>query len=206
MLKNMKIGTKLILAFCLLSAIALIIGILGYWDMKDIDNNLNEIANNRLPSLKSLLVLNKEQMEINAAERTLLIPLLEQSRIEIESKSIKEAWERADVVWKIYEPLPKTKKEEVLWKKLVPAWEAWEKDHQEFLRLFDEFNRTRDTSTYAKLQSLSLDRAAKSFKEAESLLDEMVDLNNQIAVEEGKKAESVASSFIKIFLAACRRE
>lgn len=206
MLKNMKIGTKLILAFCLLSAIALIIGILGYWDMKDIDNNLNEIANNRLPSLKSLLVLNKEQMEINAAERTLLIPLLEQSRIEIESRSIKEAWERADVAWKIYEPLPKTKKEEVLWKKLVPAWEAWEKDHQEFLRLFDEFNRTRDTSTYARLQSLSLDRAAKSFKEAESLLDEMVDLNNQIAVEEGKKAESVASSFIKIFLAACRRE
>ncbi|MBI4330012.1 MAG: HAMP domain-containing protein, partial [Chloroflexi bacterium] len=73
---------------------------------------------------------------------------------------------------------------------------------QEFLRLFDEFNRTRDTSTYARLQSLSLDRIAKSFKEAESLLDEMVDLNNHIAVEEGKKAELVASSSIKIFLGA----
>jgi hypothetical protein len=107
-----------------------------------------------------------------------------------EMTRLKEAWDHADRGWKIYEPLPQTKQEAIVWKQFVPAWEQWKKDQEQFVFLFKEFRKSGDASILASAKDQSLNVTSKSFQKACSLLDEVLQINTDVVEISHKTADS----------------
>ncbi len=65
-LKDIKIGTKLSLAFGIVAIIAVIVGIIGYSEIGILSTNMNNIGLNRMPDLTDYLNMNTERMKVRA--------------------------------------------------------------------------------------------------------------------------------------------
>jgi methyl-accepting chemotaxis protein len=185
----MRLKTKLLSGFMACSAILLIIGVVGFLGIGRIVDNLDEISKVRLPSIDSLQVINEAQMEVKAAERSLLIPSLRPDRVKNQTEYMKEAFDRANKEWKIYESLPQTKEEAVLWREFVSRWEQWKKDIQTFSGMSEEFRKSASKEAYEKMLQFSLTTVTASFRGAQETLGKIIALNEKIAREEQIKAE-----------------
>lgn len=131
LLENVKIKTKLLGSFIIVSIIAGIIGFVGYKGMKDIKATQDEVVVVRVPSVVSLLKISKEQVNVWVAERGLSNRRMMDPEVRnAQYKWIDNALIRAQEAWDIYEPLPQTEEEAVEWKKFVGYWDIWKKDHQ----------------------------------------------------------------------------
>jgi len=73
---DMKIAAKLMLSFGLVSVAALIVGVVGYRGLATDRVLLSEIADHRLPSMRSILLIQMAQKEVNSAENALLAAYL----------------------------------------------------------------------------------------------------------------------------------
>jgi methyl-accepting chemotaxis protein len=197
----MKLATKLIGGFVVVALLTLAVGSVGYWGISRLGGDLHEVAGVRLPSVESLEQISGAQTAIKAAERTLMISGLEATRAERELTHIRDAWALAEKGWKLYEPLPQTKEEEAKWKLFVPAWQAWKKDQDEFVRLAQEYYRAKDPAIFEQAKQQSLTKASDSFKVAEKLLGEIIDINLAVAEESRKTSVTDASLAKSVSLA-----
>lgn len=195
MFTNTSIGTKLILSFSLISLIALAIGVVGFIGASQISVNLYEISVVRLPSVLGLEIINEAQTAIQCAERTSLLSI-SKSEYEEQLTRLRDAWARADKGWKIYEPLPQTKEEAVLWKQFTPAWDTWKREHQRVMDLIEQANRgsqTEETQKYRQEAfNLSFGATRSTFAAAEDLLGKLVDINIKVAEEEKGNSETTS--------------
>ena len=186
---NMKLGTKLILGFFGVALIAAAIGGVGVFSLKKMGNNLEEIGQNRLPSIQSLLVISEAQTAVDSAENALLCTKLTDQMRNDAFNRFENAQQRVKEARAIYDPLPQTAKEKQIWDKFVPAWDNWWRDHEEYVRLVKEYEKTKTETDYAKMVTQALSTNGVSFAAAESLLNEVVELNKQY----GKEAEETGS-------------
>ncbi len=193
MFKKQKLSVKLLTSFAVVAFITLAVGIVGYWGVNRLSTHLYEVGVVRLPSIAALDTVNEAQTAIKAAERTLLLPGLAEAMVAEQLTRLKAAWDRVDKSWKAYEPLPQTKEEEAKWKQFVPAWQVWKKDHEAVLNLAQESRKGGDKTLLAKAQELSFATAAKSFTEAETLLGEILEINDSVAAEAQKTSRTDAS-------------
>ncbi|MDP3696152.1 MAG: MCP four helix bundle domain-containing protein, partial [Desulfocapsaceae bacterium] len=128
MLKNLSVKMKLIiLVSCAIIAI-IGVGIMGIYGMKTTGNGLTHIGHTLLPSTLGLGILNDAQTAIRL--RTMEVAIYEndyqaQGKFSELLEKKKADWQSAEKGWKIYEPLPQTPEESVLWKQFVKEWEAW---------------------------------------------------------------------------------
>ncbi len=141
MLKNMKLGTKLMLAFMSIAAITLILGVVGYYGAIQSGNSINEIGAVRLPSVESMLKIEKEAENIRASLRTLTIAGLSREDHERQYQNIEQAREDYQQAWKIYESLPQTQKEAEYWNQFVKAWDAWRVENNKAFELSRQFDQ-----------------------------------------------------------------
>jgi hypothetical protein len=72
MLRGVKLGTKIIAGFLLVTAIAGLMGIVGYLGMGRIMFMMNnELLGKRLPSIRNILILKEAQQAVLVGERGL---------------------------------------------------------------------------------------------------------------------------------------
>jgi methyl-accepting chemotaxis protein len=195
----MKLRNKLLVGFLACNALLLLVGVIGFFGVDNMAAHLDEIAGNRLPSIDSLQIINEAQTDVKAASRTLLIPGLPAERVENQRRYVTAALDRVDKAWKIYEPLPQTSEEAVLWKQFVPQWEEWKKDVATFQGMSDQYRKTGDQALYEKMLRFNLDTGTKTFRLAEETLGKIIEINQKVAAEERASATS-AAKFIKIFM------
>ena len=134
-MRNISIGTRLIGGFTAVAVITLIVGVIGLLGVVSLDHHIEEIGEVRLPSIASLLVLEKEGESIRGAQRTLLNPRLSMADRQRQYRNMETAQSDYRQAWGIYEPLPQTPEEAQLWRRFVPLWEQWERSNDEFVRL-----------------------------------------------------------------------
>jgi methyl-accepting chemotaxis protein len=139
-MKKVKLSVKLIGSFVIVAVITLAVGFVGWQGVGALSQHLTEIGDVRLPSIQSLLIIEKEAESIRVAQRTLLNPDLSREDNARQFENIGKAREKYQQAWKIYEPLPQTPEEAVLWQKFVPAWEAWRQENNAFLKIIEELN------------------------------------------------------------------
>jgi methyl-accepting chemotaxis protein len=199
MLETMKLGTKLILAFCIITVITLAVGIAGYAGISIIMKSIYEIGVVRLPSVEGLFIISEAQTAVDSAENALLAKNLDAAGRKEAYDRMDAAKERADKGWKIYEPLPQTVEEAGLWKEFVPAWNKWWKAHEDFLKVAKEYEAKPSDELYNKMSGEAMTVLDTSFGEAESLLNKIIDLNVKIGDEEVKKSGNNARN-VTIFL------
>ena len=136
---NLKIGTRLLTGFGTIAAIALALGLTGYYGAVNSSRTVMEVGTNRLPSLKALLIISEAKTAVDSAENALLSPSLDVTGRESQYQRFADAKQSADEARKIYEPLPQTPEEAIVWKEFVPAWDRWWQDHEDYVKRVREF-------------------------------------------------------------------
>ena len=144
-LKNLTIGKRLALGFGLVTVVVLLLGISGYYGAVKSAQNINEIGNNRLPGVESLMTISNSAEKIKASQRTLLNPELGNEDGKRQLDNIATAREAYLAAMKVYEPLPQTDEEAVVWKEFQTALEQWRNDNMEFAKINTERSSLVDT-------------------------------------------------------------
>jgi len=202
MLSNVKLAAKLIIAFVALTVISLGIGAAGYYGLHNLQTGLQEVADVRLPGVQALLVISEAQTAVDSAENALLAKNLDEKGRKEAYDRFDAAKKRADDAWKIYEPLPQSKEEAEVWKEFVPAWEKWWSDHEEYVKVAKEYEQNPSEELYNKMSSQALVANGISFSASENLLNRLIEINDSLAKEETKKANSTASTCVVILIGA----
>lgn len=141
-MKNVKLMAKLIGGFSIVALITLVIGFVGWSSINNLDGNLVEISEVRLPSIKNLLVMSWQMEDMAKVQRTLLDPNLDMDVRKQQYKEFAEAQKRYKTAWDIYEPLPQTQEEARLWKEFVAAWQEVQKGNDAFFQLCGNLDKT----------------------------------------------------------------
>ncbi len=202
-MKNLTIRTKLILSFISIAIVTMVVGWVGYSGMNIILNSSHNIANVRLPSIKSFLIISEAQMAINAAENSLLSKKASREMRNNAYKKMNQAEERFEEAWGIYEPLPQTKEEARAWRKFEKAWSSWWDLHKKGIQLAKAYDKNPNDTTYDAYSYYALVTIKEPFTEAENLLTELVEISYKIANDEQMESEenaSKASSLLFVFI------
>jgi len=139
MFKNVRLSAKLVGGFILVALLTLLVGGIGIWGGTKLKHHLHDVGSVRLPSIQALLVIRQAQTAVGSVENSLLAADLDEKNRQDAFTRAENAKTRADEAWKIYEPLPQTAEEAAQWQKFVPAWQTWWADHNEFVKLANEF-------------------------------------------------------------------
>ncbi|MFW5838069.1 MAG: methyl-accepting chemotaxis protein [Desulfovibrionaceae bacterium] len=153
-MKNLKLKVKLVGGFLIVAAITLAVGIVGLLGVNEVARDVDEIGNVRLPSIESLLMIEREAESIRVAQRSLLVPSLSREDRERQFANMKQSREDYQKAWDVYAPLPQTPEEARLWDQFVPAWEEWRKVNNVFLDQARELDKTGITDPVALRRNL----------------------------------------------------
>ena len=203
MFKQMKLGTKIVAGFAVVTLIAAVMGVVGYYGLNEVSKNMYEVVDVRLPSVQTLLVMKEAQYSILAGERGLINrKMMDPAVRKAQYDHIELSWKEAAEAWKIYEPLPQTVEEAALWKEFVPKWEAWKKASQQVVELSHEkdsllaggagLSDKRVEAIDNRVFDASL-ASRKKFLDVETLLGKLVHLNEKVARDAGKAGEHAAT-------------
>ncbi|WFD09819.1 methyl-accepting chemotaxis protein [Tepidibacter hydrothermalis] len=193
------IRTKILVGFIFVSLITGFIGFTGYKSRKSIMKNQYEIADVRLPSVASLLILSEAQTAVLVGERGLFNTNMRDTDIRnAQYAYIEAAFKRADEAWNTYAPLPQSEEEAILWKKFIPEWNHWKEGNQLILDLSKEKDRLIASGvSFDDIQIQKLDEQVyeasmnnrKPFITAESTLNQIIDINMAIAKESSEQGK-----------------
>ncbi|HPD30157.1 MAG TPA: methyl-accepting chemotaxis protein [Phycisphaerae bacterium] len=134
MLKNVKIGTKLVGGFVLVALLLAGIWGTGVWGLTKVGHDLRVVSDQCLPSVDGLGTVAKSLESVRVAQRTLLSTHLSAEDWKRQIDNINKANEGYAASWKTYENLPKTAEEAELCKQFAEAEKAWRESSESFLK------------------------------------------------------------------------
>ncbi|MEY2633434.1 MAG: hypothetical protein RIR00_2088, partial [Pseudomonadota bacterium] len=166
-------------------------GILGLQNSRAM---MDEVAKVRAPSVLGLEIVNEGQTAIRSENRMVGLLLLQgatadQLRQVLQRKQ--KIWQRIDQGWKIYEPLPQTAEEAVLWRRFLEEWRAWKQADDAISAQIEKLSAASDDSRMG-LKAGFLEAAYAAiplFDKSEATLGQLVDMNVQLAEAAAKTAE-----------------
>jgi methyl-accepting chemotaxis protein WspA len=139
MFKNMTLQARMISAFLFMGLVVLIVALIGWSCSIQLTQHINTLGSNSLPSVLGLWKINEGQTQIQASERALLDPQSSQQERQAELARIQKAWEQIERGFKQYQVTPRTEKEDQVYQQLLKNWNLWKANHEEFLRINQEF-------------------------------------------------------------------
>lgn len=152
--RDKSLQGRIMSAFLIMGGLVLIMALVGLFSTFRLGSSIDTLSNNSLPSLVGLWKVNEGQTQIESSERALMIPGLTAQERQAELKRIKGAWEQIDEGFKQYEATPRTTEEDRSYQKLLDNWNKWKNDHEEFLKLNQQFESLGIFNPYARQQEL----------------------------------------------------
>lgn len=199
---KMKIRTKLLMSFVIVVSLACLTGYIGYNGMKTIKASQDEVAQVRMPSIESLLIMSEAQTAVDAAENALLSRIASKEARKAAYQRFDNAKKRYDDARNIYEALPQTEEEAKVWKEFVKAWDIYWNLHLQGVQLSLNYDADPSDKTYQLYSDYALITIAEPFSNAEKLLNNLVEINKKVAAQSVKDANDHASSSINILVTA----
>ncbi len=202
MFKNLSLAKKLLASFLGIAAITVVVGIIGYFGISQGEKAIHEIGDVRLPSVESLLVMSEAQTAIRAAELVIINRRMDPKDRQHQYAVLKDCWKRGDAAFAIYEPLPQTAEEAKLWNQFVPVLKQWKTDHEKFIAIAKQKDKAladgldANSPEIAKIDKLLMKTQVagrKLFYQNESLLNQIVEINTNVAKEEVEASKGDAS-------------
>lgn len=139
--KKSDLYLKLINSFVLMGLIIFLVAFLSWQTTLSLSNELNEISLVRLPSILYLQKIDQGMRNIDSQQSCLLNTCLGGNNVEITQKQIQENLQLIKTGFLEYEPLSRTQKEDKLWQQFKLRWKQWEKQHETFMELYDQFQK-----------------------------------------------------------------
>jgi methyl-accepting chemotaxis protein len=140
MLKQMKLGTKMMLGFSAVALITMILGIVGFYGAGKGQQSVQEIGTVRLPGVDSLLVIKGQAERARGILRTLAVSGLADDVRERQYQNLSDLRQVYEKAFETYESLPKTGKEADVWQRFVKAWDAWWEQNNAYLEIVKQFD------------------------------------------------------------------
>jgi methyl-accepting chemotaxis protein len=143
MWSNLKLTTKLMGGFLTMGLILFFGGLVGLMGISWMGADLNVFSDIRIPGMYNIVSLKEAHQTILTLDQSLLAPGIFDHAAEKERLlgSLAQAGARCEQAWKDYAGLPKSAEEEAVWRNLNPAWQTWQKSHQEFVQRVKEGKR-----------------------------------------------------------------
>ncbi len=135
MLRNLKLGARLLLSFGAVALLTLLLGIMGYYGTHRGLKALTQLGCKELPTVKNLLIIGSEAENIRGTMRTLAIPGLSPEVRRRQYHLVQTARENYEKSWKAFEALPHTPQEAAAWQAFVPLWQAWREENNRALEI-----------------------------------------------------------------------
>ncbi len=209
-MNNLTLKAKLFTLLGVAVLALLMVGGIGWKGIKDIAANMNEVGEVRMPSVLGLEIVNEAQTAIRSANRYAAFfenDYKAQGEYANVLKIREQRWKQADKGWKIYEPLPQTKEEEVLWKQFVKEWDEWKAGDAKVSETIAALSNNKgDEKAVEKRQKelfvvyyQQMNDQKPLFAKAEDTLGKIIDLNvkyGKDAVADGDKDESLAKAMM----------
>ncbi|NVM75962.1 methyl-accepting chemotaxis protein [Duganella sp. SG902] len=199
MFSTITVRTK-ILALIGVAVLALLLVVLiALQGLKKQGEMLKEIGENRMPSVQALMAINEGKTSIRSANRAadaLIMYPEDSAEIAQQIKRRGEIFAEIDHAWKIYEPLPQTSEEAVVWKQFVKAWDTWRQKDAEFGSLLTQIQGAdigKRKELFITLHKVLADNRP-AFREVEALGDKLVDMNVKYGDDAVKEAEAASAA------------
>ena len=147
-MKELSVKAKLTILLVIAVASLSGVGVVGWLGLRMAGADLIEVGEVRMPSILGLEIVNEGQTAVHATNLSTAIwenDYKAQGNFADVLKKRKEVWDRIEKGWKIYEPLPQTKEEEVLWKEFVRQWEDWKSGDKRIDGIIDALSRNRSS-------------------------------------------------------------
>jgi len=127
------------------SIITLIVGVVGFYGISQLEKSIGFVGKNRIPDLQTLAVLNKERLAIRVQTLEVYKALNESQNslttiVNIKQKRAK-SWERVDVAWDSFLNIPRaTEKGRALLDKLKGEYKAWRDIYNKLDTIIDKLS------------------------------------------------------------------
>jgi len=142
MLKNLKLGTKMIGGFSIVASIVLVVAFFGWDGAGRMEGHIHSLGRVTLPAVADLQTIEAEGNAIQTVIRTMLNPRISMQ----EKRSLYDALEESrgiyQIVWEDYEALPKTAEEARIWADFEVAWENWVAVNNQVISMAREIDAT----------------------------------------------------------------
>ena len=200
MLKNLTIRAKLIflIAFALLATLAIVLA--AFSGLKSDKASLDEVAKVRMPSIQGLLEMKAGYFQVRLAhtqaadQENNLNAGPELTKVLARNK---KGWDDFEHGLKLYEPLPQTPEEAVMWAEYVKTHEAYRAVQTKITDKIAEWAKLKDDPVsqkkiYAEYYQRRMESRDLGNK-ASTQLDALVDLNVRVGNEAVKAGETAAA-------------
>jgi len=201
LLKDTRIGARLLTAFLSLTVILVATGWLGLRSMNIINDKLDEIFETRMPSLDLLLQVDRDLHQLMVAERSMIFADRGDKVFEDLIKEYETNFKQASERWNKYKALPLTDPERALFSKYEENFAAWQKISRQIVD-----GRKADTREGRRLAlDLSLGEARSAFETMREVINQLTEINNSTAADADASASAAytqARSTVLAFTAA----
>jgi methyl-accepting chemotaxis protein len=140
MLKNLSLKAKLLTGFIAVSLLVILVGVVGFIAIQNMNNNLTSLGKVSLPSIANLKAVLAEQQKIKVAIRTSISPYISLNERTKQLEDIEKARETYKKQLSEYEKIPRNKEED--------------KIYQEFIVDYDKLNNSNN-KIIEKLKTIS---------------------------------------------------
>jgi methyl-accepting chemotaxis protein len=204
-MNNLTLKAKLFMLVGVALVALAIVGAVGWMGLTNTAASVYEIGKVRMPSVLGLEIINEGQTAVRSNNRyvsTFENDYKAQDKFAEALKTRSEIWRRIDEGWKIYEPLPQTKEEAVLWKQFVKEWDEWKASDARLSEVIAALSRNGSEAEQKALFVKYYEQAAATsalFGSAEATLGKIIDLNVRVsdeAVVDGEKTVSMSKTIM----------
>jgi methyl-accepting chemotaxis protein len=191
---NQSLGVKLIGGFCLVAFITLGIGFVGWRGVTTINGILDNIVSETMPSLKNLLIVQKNLESLRAAQNALLNPAFDKAKRQELLNQVDKARENYRNAWAAYEKVHKSGEKARIWEQLKQAIDAWRNENNVFFQLTQELEKIGEASAistiFQKMNKQLIEKNLPRQFEALSLLDKLISQEETQAEALRKEADT----------------
>lgn len=203
MFKKMKLSTKIIAGYLLIALVSAVIGLVSWNSLNTASKSIEEIGLVYLPSIQGMWIANEAQTAIKAVQNEAWFKDITTAEIEGYDKEMEEIFVRLESGLAIYDPLPRTPEEDVIYKQLkidFLAWEADNKNYEKLLLDLSKANPEAKSALFADVTTFKTGALEASFKKVESEFAQIIDINDKGSKDGVAKATASASRAILIML------
>jgi methyl-accepting chemotaxis protein len=190
----MSLRAKILLGFMLVAVFTAGMGLEAFGTLRALSGYIDDLGNNRIPTLEALFTASRAGLSIDGAENALLSKALpDEDRRALYALMEKKKAERDQAV-KAYAALPMYGEEPSLYREFQTAEERWSADHEAYLKLIRAWERSKADADYDAASVAAMVTNGKSFGAVEKSLERLVQLNVSASADASREALEAASS------------
>ncbi len=186
-LTNMRFGTKIILAFSIMTLLVIINGLVGYQGVNNVNNELDDIFATRLPSLDYLLQTDRDLQQLLVAERSMIFADTNSELFKRLLADYEENLGQSADRWQKFTELATTAEE----KELIAAYEKAREQWMKTSRQVVDFRREDTRQGRRTALDLTLGPAKAQFDTMRDYIDQLTAVNLGLAERANRQAADI---------------